>query len=131
MTGPMGVTMAGDKVVEDLKFHQETIASDSNSPLHLIREKEMEISGRMLSAKREADEIIGNARKKAAEIMNVAEAESGAGARSRSESIMADANGQAAELRTKSEAEAEEIRSLISTRKAEAVRLVVDAVTEL
>jgi len=121
--------MAGDNVVEDLKFHQETIASDSNSPLHLIREKEMEISGRMLSAKREADEIISNARKKAVEVVNAAEVEGGAGARSRSESIMTEAERQAAELRAASEAEAAEIRAQVGARKNEAVRLVVDAVT--
>lgn len=61
-----------DKVVENLEnlqFHQDTVASDSNSPLHLIREKEIEISGRVLAAKRQADEIVADARKQAATIM--------------------------------------------------------------
>ena len=58
-----------EKVLEEIKFHQETIATDANSPLHLIREKEIEISGRVLAAKREADEIVADARKKAAEIV--------------------------------------------------------------
>ena len=39
-------------------MHKEFIATDSRTPLHLIREKELEISGRVLLAKREADEIV-------------------------------------------------------------------------
>ena len=54
-----------EKVVEELEFHQQTVAEPTtNSPLHLIREKEMEISGRVLAAKREADEIVADARKR-------------------------------------------------------------------
>ena len=56
-----------DKVLEELEFHQETVATDANSPLHLIREKEMEISGRVLAAKQEAEEIVARARKQAVE----------------------------------------------------------------
>ena len=42
-----------DNVAEEMRLHQETIATDANTPLHLIREKELEISGRVLAAKRE------------------------------------------------------------------------------
>ncbi len=38
-----------DKVAENIQFHQETVETDQNSPLHLIREKEIEISGRVLA----------------------------------------------------------------------------------
>ena len=84
-----------DNVVEDIRLHQETIAVDNNSPLHLIREKELEISGRVLSAKREADEIVTAARKKAAEVVSTAEAEGGAGAASREKAIREEAVAEA------------------------------------
>ena len=69
-----------DKSVEEIRMHKETIATDSNTPLHLIREKELEISGRVMKAKREADQIVTEARKRGAEVVSKAEAEGGAGA---------------------------------------------------
>ncbi len=65
-----------EKVLEDIEFHQETASSDDNSPLHLIREKEMEITGRVLTAKREAEDIVAAARKKAVETTRKVEEES-------------------------------------------------------
>ena len=58
--------MVDDKVLEEIKFHQDVVEHDSASPLHRIREKEMEISGRVMKAKKEADEIVAEARRKAA-----------------------------------------------------------------
>ena len=88
-----------ENVVEEIRLHQETIAVDNNSPLHLIREKELEISGRVLSAKREADEIVATARKKAAEVVSTAEAEGGAGAADREKAIRDEATREADRLR--------------------------------
>ena len=64
-----------DKAIEELELHQRVITSDDNSPLELIREKEMEISGRVLQSKREADEIVAEARRRAAERIAAAETE--------------------------------------------------------
>ncbi len=50
-----------DKSTDELEFHQETVTTDANSPLHLIREKEMEISGRVLKAKNDAEEVVDKA----------------------------------------------------------------------
>ena len=65
-----------EKVLEDIEFHQETVSADTNSPLHLIREKEMEITGRVLTAKREAEDIVTAARKKAVETVRKSDEES-------------------------------------------------------
>jgi vacuolar-type H+-ATPase subunit H len=124
-----GTAVDDSKVVEEIRMHQETIATDANTPLHLIREKELEISGQVLAAKREADEIIATARKKAAELVNIAESEGGAGAADRDAAISAKADGDAAKLRSEAQAEADKIKEQVDTRRADAVRLVLDAVT--
>jgi len=118
-----------DNVVEQIQMHQETIATDANTPLHLIREKELEISGQVLAAKRIADEIVAEARKKSAELVSTAEAEGGAGAADRDAAILAKAEEDAAKLRTDASAEAKKIQAQVDTRRADAVRLVLDAVT--
>lgn len=120
--------MSSDNVAEQVKLHQETIASDSNSPLQLIREKELEISGRMLSAKRNADEIVADARKRAAEIVARAEAESGGGAKVSSERIAADAAEKARALREDAEQQAKVLHEAMDAKFDQAVQLVVDAV---
>lgn len=121
--------MAHEDLVDEIEMHQQTISSDANSPLQLIRERELEISGRMLSAKREADEIVANARKKAAEIVAAAEAEGGAGARDREQAIIKAAEAEAAELRQRAEVEAKSIANAIDARTGAAVKIVIDAVT--
>ena len=118
-----------DKVVEEIRLHQETIATDANTPLHLIREKELEISGQVLAAKRQADGIVAEARKKAAELVSTAEAEGGAGAADRDAVIRAKADEEAGALRTDATAQAEKIKAQFDARRDEAVRLVLDAVT--
>lgn len=120
-----------DSVVEDIKLHQETIASDSNSPLHQIREKELEISGRVLAAKRQADEIVAAARKKAAEVMSAAEDEGGAGAKESEKAIKADAELEAARLVEQAAKEAAALREQVEARRADAVRLVLAEVTSI
>jgi vacuolar-type H+-ATPase subunit H len=118
-----------ENVVEEIRLHQETIAVDNNSPLHLIREKELEISGRVLSAKREADEIVATARKKAAEVVSTAEAEGGAGAEDREKLIRDEATREADGLREAAHAEASKLKEQVEARREDATRLVLDAVT--
>lgn len=120
-----------DRVVEEVKLHQETIATDVNSPLHQIREKELEISGRVLTAKRQADEIIAVARKKAAELMSVAEAEGGIGAADREKTIGGEADREAKGLRDAAESEASAIGEQSEVRRAEAVRMVLKEVASV
>ncbi len=62
--------------LEHIKFYQDVIKKElPNSPLYLIREKELEISGRVLSTKKKAEQIVADARKKAAETLSGGEAE--------------------------------------------------------
>jgi vacuolar-type H+-ATPase subunit H len=117
--------------VEDIKLHQETIATDSNSPLHQIREKELEISGRVLTAKRQADEIIAAARKKAAEVMAAAEREGGAGAEETELAIKAEATVEAQRLRDAAAEEARALNEQVEARRTQAVRMVMDEVTSI
>lgn len=123
--------MAHEDLVDEIEMHKQTISSDANSPLQLIRERELEISGRMLSTKRDADEIVANARKKAAELVSAAEAEGGAGARDREQAITKSAEAEAAELKQRAQVEATEIASTIDERMDAAVRIVINAVTSV
>lgn len=118
-----------EKVVEEIRMHQETIATDGNSPLHMIREKELEISGRMLAAKRQADEIVADARRKAAEVVSIAEHEGGTGAAAREQQIRTAAEAEAADLIAKAEAEAVALRESVASKREQAVALVLEAVT--
>ena len=120
-----------EKVVEEIRMHKETIATDSNTPLHLIREKELEISGRVLAAKRQADEIVTEARKTAADVVAKAEAEGGAGAAESETAIIARAEEEAARLRADAKKEAAELNVQIDAHRTAAVRLVFDAVTTI
>ena len=120
-----------EKIVEEIRMHKETIATDSNTPLHLIREKELEISGKVLAAKRQADEIVSDARKKAAEVVASAEAEGGAGAADSEAAITARAQEDASRLVAEAKDEAEGLSSQINTHRGDAVRLVLDAVTTI
>lgn len=120
-----------EKVVEEIRMHQETIASDANSPLHLIREKELEISGRVLTAKRQADEIVTEARKRAADLVAKAEEEGGVGAADKETAIRLEAEAEAERLRADAKAEAATLSARIDSHRDEAVRLVLGVVTSL
>jgi len=120
-----------DNVVEELEFHKATVQSDDNSPLHLIREKEMEISGRVLSAKREADEIVSDARRAAATIMSSAHDQASEEAGRRDAAVKSEIEKQMAQVRADAEAEAAALEESIDTRRGPAVAFVVDAVTRI
>lgn len=120
-----------ENVVDEIRMHQETISSDANSPLHQIREKELEISGRVLAAKRQADELVTDARKKAAEIVAKAETEGGSGAADREAAIRVKAEAEAARLHSEAETEAASLGSQIDARRDDAMRLVLDVVASV
>ena len=62
-----------EKVLEEIRFHQDAVTRDANSPLYQIREKEMEISGRVFAARNQADKMISDARQRALEIVRNAQ----------------------------------------------------------
>ena len=120
--------LVDDKVLEELKFHQETIAADAHSPLHLIREKEMEISGRVLAAKREAEEIVGAARKKAVETIAGAEEQGVALSKEREKLVLAEVDREIEQVNTESEQEAERLDLQLGERTEKAANYITDLV---
>ena len=117
-----------DKTVEDLEFHQSTVGSDANSPLHLIREKEIEISGQMLAAKRQADEIVAEARKRGAGIVGSAHDEGAELAKKQEAEIRAQIEREIEEVGVQAERDALALEETIAQRKAQAVSFVVESV---
>jgi len=118
-----------EKVLEEIRFHQETIGTDDNSPLHLIREKEMEISGRVLSAKKEAEDIVAEARKKAAKIVAAAEDEGAGLARTHEMSVLKEVEAEVEEIHKNAESEIASLTETISQRTDKAVDFVVEYIT--
>ncbi len=99
-----------DKSLEELEFHQETVTSDANSPLHLIREKEMEISGRVLAAKQEAEDIVASARKRAVETVEKAESAGGVAAKEQEAELLAQVERDVAEVQSGTEGDKEALQ---------------------
>jgi len=126
-----GDAVVDDKVLEEIKFHQDVVEHDSASPLHRIREKEMEISGRVLKAKQEADVIVADARRKAAEIIATGESEGDKLAREAEAATMSAAEKDAAAVTEKAAAEAAEMEGSLAARRALAADAIVKAVTQV
>ncbi len=119
-----------DRVLEELQLQHNATKHDSNSPLFLIREKEMEMSGRVLAAKQEAERTVAEGRRKAAEIISKAEAEAETLARDHEVTRIGDAEAQAAKTRAGLAAESAPLEALIAERHDKAVAAVVDMVTD-
>lgn len=117
-----------DKVLEELKFHQETLESDAHSPLHLIREKEMEISGRVLAAKREAEEIVSAARKKSVDVVARAEEESQVLARECEKNVQEEVDQEIVKIKADADTEAADLERLLAERTDAAADFIVDTV---
>jgi vacuolar-type H+-ATPase subunit H len=120
-----------EKVIEELEFHKQTVQSDEHSPLHLIREKEMEISGRVLAAKRQADEIVSDARRQASAMMTSAHDQAAAQAGERDAEVKAEMEQQIADVGANAEAEAAALVDSIESRKGQAITFVVDSVVRV
>lgn len=120
-----------EKVLEEYQFHKETVVADANSPLHLIREKEMEISGRVLAAKREAEQIVADARRKAVEIVKSAEAEGETLSVQEEKRVEAQLESDIAKVREAADRDVEALGELVGERMGKAVEHVVGAVTRV
>lgn len=120
-----------DKVLDEIQVHQSALKKDANSPLFLIREKEMEISGRMLAAKQEAERTVAEGRRKAAEIVGKAESEADQLAREHEAKRIAEAEADAERIRSGLAAESEPIEARITERHDAAVAAVVAMVTRV
>ncbi len=120
-----------ENVLEELEFHKQTVQSDENSPLHLIREKEIEISGRVLAAKRQADEIVAEARKEAAALLSAAHEEASKLAGERDEAAKSEVERMKSEIHAEAEGDVAKLESTIQGKKAAAVTWVIDSVTSV
>lgn len=122
-----GVGVANKEATE-LEFHQDTISGDGNSPLHLIREKEIEISGRILAAKRTADEIISEARREAVAIVSEAQGDASHLIEEHEATATAEMEKQSADVRQSAQNEVVELERSIEGKRREAVSFVVESV---
>lgn len=114
-----------EKVLEEIQFHQDVINKDADSPLFQIREKEIEISGRVLAAKTKAEAVVAEARKKSADIVGKADDEGEKMAKDHEAKALAEAEAAADKIRSGVGTDVEAIRATISSRSADAVSIVV------
>jgi vacuolar-type H+-ATPase subunit H len=118
--------------LEHIKFYQDVIKKElPNSPLYLIREKELEISGRVLSVKKKAEQVVADARKKAAETLSGGEAEGESAAREVEKAMIAEAEQEAAGILANVDVEVAEVEAKAESRRAKAAKMVVEAVTRV
>lgn len=118
--------------LDHIKFYQDVIKKElPDSPLYLIRERELEISGRVLSAKKKAEQIVADARKKASETLSQAESEGERAAHEVEERITADAEREAREVLANVDSDVAAVEAQAKARRAKAVEVVVEAVTRV
>jgi vacuolar-type H+-ATPase subunit H len=129
--------VAGDKTAEQaslehIRLNQEAMKKESpDSPLYLIREKELVISGHVLSAKKKAEQIVAEARKKASETVSKAESEGERAAREVEKRMVAEAEKDAAKILATVDSEVAEVEAQAAAHRAKAVKVVVAAVTRV
>lgn len=120
-----------EKVLEEIRFHQDVVNKDANSPLYQIREKEMEISGRVLAAKTQSEKVVTDARKAAADILRTAESDADKAAKLQTETAVASAEGEAAKLREQITVDADALKNQLDKRRSEAADEIVSMVTSV
>ncbi|MGB4593819.1 MAG: V-type ATPase subunit subunit G family protein [Coriobacteriia bacterium] len=118
-----------EKVLEEIRFHQDVVNKDANSPLYQIREKELEISGRVLAARNQAEKVVSDARKAAQDTLRDAESDADKLAKKHAEDVIAQATADAEAVRLGIDGEKGELRSELDQRVADAAAFVVSAVT--
>jgi vacuolar-type H+-ATPase subunit H len=133
--GGREVAAVGDEQkLEDIKFFQDVLHKDKDqpdSPLYQIREKELEISGRVLKAKKQAEQIVADARKKAFETQAQAESEGEKEARIVEERMMREADEEAGKTLANVDKEVAEVRARTTERIARAAKVVAEAVKKV
>lgn len=122
-----GVGVENQEATE-LEFHRDTISGDGNSPLHLIREKEIEISGRILAAKRKADDIISAARRDAVALVTEAQGDASHLVEESEAAAKQEVEKQAAEVRQQAETDIAELERSLEGKRRQAVSFVIDSV---
>lgn len=118
-----------EKVLEEIRVHQDAATRDANSPLFQIREKEMEISGRVFAARNQADKMISDARQRSLEIVRNAHADADRLAKEHTEKVHADLEGSIADVNTQGAADTAALKKELAKRQKAAADFVVKLVT--
>ncbi len=119
-----------EKVLEEIRFHQDAVTRDANSPLFQIREKEMEISGRVFAARNQADKIISDARQRALEIVRNAQADAERLAKEHADKVLAEVESTITDVGAQGVGQVAELEKELAMRKADAADFVVKLVLE-
>jgi vacuolar-type H+-ATPase subunit H len=119
------------KQLGNIREREQLIEQDATTPLHLIRQKELELSGRVLKAREQAAETVTAARKQAAEIVARAETEAETEAKAWEEKRMAAAHAEADSVRAGVKDSISELETQVAARKSAAVDAIVDRVTRV
>jgi len=118
-----------EKVLEEIRFHQDVTTKDASSPLFQIREKEMEISGRVFAARNQADKMISDARQRALDIVRTAQADAERLAKEHAESVLAGVDDSIAQVKAEGAEEVERLRQELAKRQSDAADFLVKVVT--
>ncbi len=118
-----------EKVLEEIRFHSDAVTRDANSPLYQIREKEMEISGRIFAARNQADKMISDARQRALEIVRNAQQDAERLSKEHADKVLAEVEGSITEVEERGVTEVADLEKQLATRHVEAAELVVKLVT--
>jgi vacuolar-type H+-ATPase subunit H len=129
----MASTREGDPMEEQLAATAADEAAEpvvaTVSPLVRIREKEVEISGRILAARSEAEQIMGDARRAAADIIHQAETEAEELSKGVVQDSLARGDVEANRIREEAEAKVASLETRLAERRDAAVDLIVSTVT--
>lgn len=104
---------------------------DGSSPLHLIREKEIEISARILTAKRAADSVVSDARKRATEVVVEAQGDAARLAEDQDRKISEVTNREVADVGASAAAEMAELEQALAGRREAAVAFILESVLKV
>lgn len=118
-----------EKVLEEIRFNQDAASKDASSPLFQIREKEMEISGRVLAARQQADKVVSDARTKAASIIAGAGSDAERLAKERISTIEAETAATIESIGQDGAVEVEALKKTLVERQGDAAEFVVKLVT--
>lgn len=118
-----------EKVLEEIRFIQDGASKDASSPLFQIREKEMEISGRLFAARNQADKMISDARQRAAEIIRTAHEDADRLAKEQADKMLAGLDATIAEVEADGAKEVESLKKELAKRQGDAVDYLVRLVT--
>lgn len=118
-----------EKVLEEIRFNQDATSKDASSPLFQIREKEMEISGRVFAARNQADKMISDARQRALEIVRTAQEDAERLAKEHADKVLEGVEDSIKKVETDGATEVEGLKKELATRQGDAADYLVKLVT--